>query len=413
MKFKNKKIFNLVFVALSLALVFVFQNCSGKKIYDYASVSSTTAAGSPTTNTSGNNPQDEVCSINASVESADVGENVTWTLSTTLSLPSGFKILWRRQSYDIKRIDLSNSSELNTNLQKSETFTEFISEISYSAEFQTNNGALLCATSPLVVMLIQKTFNVDSITVSKEFVVPAGVTQIRVTAVGGGGGGGAGHFNVGVGGGGGGGGGGRVVQQLISVSPGQIIPVTVGLGGIGGRYTSTRNIGIAFNGSDGATTSFGALVIAKGGGGGLAGVFTNGSGKGGTGGGSGGGWGNGQSFGLVCGNGGKAGASSTGNGERIGLGSGWNFATNFSKSILTPGDGGVCANSPNLFDGGGGGGGLIAGSEPKAFDGTAVGAAPGAPGKGGVGYGAGGGGGSGTLGVGGAGHSGIVYLEWD
>jgi hypothetical protein len=403
-KIKYSYVLSLI---ISIVLVFIFQNCSGKKVYDYATDSSSQGS---TTTSQNNSPQQEVCSIKASSEIADVGQSVVWTVSMTQSLPSGFKVLWKRQAYDFHHINVETSSELNSNLQKSETFKEITSEISYSAELQTSNGALICATNTVPVTLVQTTFSVDAITVSRDFVVPSGVTQLKVTAIGGGGGGGAGHFNIGAGGGGGGGG--KVEQSLVTVQPGQTVFVTVGAAGVGGRYASSRSLGTAYNGTAGGTSSFGSLVVAKGGSGGFAGQSSVGFGKGGTGGGSGGGPGSGNPLGVGGGNGGKAGAASSGPAERQGAGLGWNFSSAFTKSILSAGDGGICANSSTLLDGGGGAGGLNTGTTIKASDGLTGGASPGVPGKGGVGYGAGGGGGSGTLGVGGAGSPGIVYIEW-
>ena len=78
-----------------------------------------------------------------------------------------------------------------------------------------------------------------SFTASGTFVVPAGVTQLRCRALGaGGGGGGAG--NIGTLGkatscyGGAGGGAGMLVEQLLAVTPGESLAVTVGGGGAGG-----------------------------------------------------------------------------------------------------------------------------------------------------------------------------------
>lgn len=67
------------------------------------------------------------------------------------------------------------------------------------------------------------------------YTVPAGVTSLVVTTVGGGGGGQAGNGNYsGAGGAGAGGGAGSTVTQTISVTPGAVIPVVVGAGGAGG-----------------------------------------------------------------------------------------------------------------------------------------------------------------------------------
>lgn len=99
---------------------------------------------------------------------------------------------------------------------------------------------------------------------SGTFTVPANVTRLRVTVVGGGGGGSAG-WQTGTGqcgdpivySSGGGGGSGGTAIGVYSVTPGQTYSVTVGSGGTG------SNTG---NGSAGTASSFGALLSATGGG---------------------------------------------------------------------------------------------------------------------------------------------------
>lgn len=67
------------------------------------------------------------------------------------------------------------------------------------------------------------------------YTVPAGVTSLYVTTVGGGGGGQAGNGNYsGSGGAGAGGGAGTTVYQTITVTPGAVIPVVVGAAGTAG-----------------------------------------------------------------------------------------------------------------------------------------------------------------------------------
>jgi hypothetical protein len=99
----------------------------------------------------------------------------------------------------------------------------------------------------------------QSFAASGTFVVPAGVTQVRVRAIGGGGGGGG---NTGSGGGGGGGGGGYA-EGVFAVSPGQAIAVTVGVGGAGGSNASGSSGGNS--GGHGVASSFGAMLSAAGG----------------------------------------------------------------------------------------------------------------------------------------------------
>lgn len=85
---------------------------------------------------------------------------------------------------------------------------------------------------------------------SYTFTVPAGVTSVRAIVIGGGGSGGRCGSSYG----GGGGGGGGFAMGVYSVTPGQAIPVTVGIGGPG--YNTYGN---------GGTSSFGAFCSATGG----------------------------------------------------------------------------------------------------------------------------------------------------
>jgi len=93
---------------------------------------------------------------------------------------------------------------------------------------------------------------------STNFTVPAGVTSVEVLVVAGGGGGGTEH-------GGGGGAGGVLYQSNYPVTPGEIIPVSVGAGGAGGAFSATN--GGNFYGGNGSNSSFGRLIAIGGGGG--------------------------------------------------------------------------------------------------------------------------------------------------
>lgn len=96
---------------------------------------------------------------------------------------------------------------------------------------------------------------------SGTFVVPAGVTAVYATVIGGGGGGQGGGYNSG------GFSGGSSTSQTVLVTgltPGASIPVTVGAGGAGGA----GNNGSGAIGSNGGTSSFGSYVSVTGGQGG-------------------------------------------------------------------------------------------------------------------------------------------------
>ncbi len=98
-----------------------------------------------------------------------------------------------------------------------------------------------------------------SLTTSASFTVPNGVTLMRVRVCGGGGGAGAGSATQG----GGGGGGGGFAEAIVPVTPGQVIPVTVGTGGTGAFASGTAA-------TAGTSSSFGAALSATGGNPGLS-----------------------------------------------------------------------------------------------------------------------------------------------
>ena len=215
-------------------------------------------------------------------------------------------------------------------------------------------------------------------TTSGSFTVPPNVFSLAVTACagGGGGGGGAGTSgqSTGVGGGGGGGGGaGRsIIKVVYAVTPGLVIPITVGGAGTAGIGATSAGIATGTSGGSGGSTVVGSLVTLLGGGGGALGGWSTGD-TSPTGGGSGASGGAGYPSGSVGGDG--------------------NYA----------GYGGVGASSPFGGGGGSGRGGVSAG---------VVGSAA-------VGFGGGGGGGGGAYGAvagpggsGGVGAAGFVLIEW-
>lgn len=122
---------------------------------------------------------------------------------------------------------------------------------------------------------------------SSQWTVPDGVKHITITAIGGGGGSG-GSTEVGNGGAGGGGGSGGVNTQTVTVTPGDIITMTIGRKGEGSPFVG-RNPGASGaggpGGSGGATTVSGSFgtITASGGSGGNSGS-SGGGGAGGAGG---------------------------------------------------------------------------------------------------------------------------------
>ena len=191
---------------------------------------------------------------------------------------------------------------------------------------------------------------IQSYTGSGSFTVPAGVTRVRVRAIGGGGGGGGNTTS----GGGGGGGGGGLAEGVYVVAPGQVVAVTVGGGGGGGANNSGSAAGN--NGSGGAASSFGAFLAASGGTGG-AGSLAGGQGNSGPGGsGSGGqvnmtgGAGNAGFNGGAAGFGGMGGAAAGGGGNGAA-----------SSGLPSPGSspGGGGAGAGGNFGGASGAAGLV------------------------------------------------------
>jgi hypothetical protein len=236
-------------------------------------------------------------------------------------------------------------------------------------------------------------------TSSGTFTVPAGITEVLVSGIGGSGGGGGGGAwgSAASGGGGGGSGSGRAIVDfpVLGLTPGASITVTIGNGGTGGQGgVGATNDGA--NGSAGNTTSFNAHLSLAGGSGGIGGQ----AGATSTGGGGGGG-----GAGIASGAGGDGGngGGSAGNTATDGLygagGSGGGGAGGAS------GGGGGGGGGSTIGDGGNGGTGAT-GNGADAADGSAnIGAGVGGGGGGGVG-------GTGNGGDGGIGSSGILMVKW-
>jgi hypothetical protein len=179
-------------------------------------------------------------------------------------------------------------------------------------------------------------------TSSGYFVVPSGVTTVRVELTGGGGSGGF-HESMP---GGGGGAGGRATGIVTGLTPGQVIPVTIGAGGAAPASPG--------NGGEGGTTIFGNLQ-AYGGYGGNGGTVA----------------------GLVSNAGGPGGGASGGSLNITG-----SEGTDAIVVACRGGDGGGPGNGrgssgPNVgivaasYGGGGGGGGCSTGTGPVGYPGGA------------------------------------------
>lgn len=238
-----------------------------------------------------------------------------------------------------------------------------ISTTAGNSQTQLFVAAATAANQAVALSQLYTQKGIQKFTSSGSFTVPAGVTTIYASGCAGGSGGG-GTFTTSAnnsGGGGGGGYGQSIQRDAYTVTPGQVIAITIGAGGAGGA------IGTA--GSAGGSTIIGSLITLAGGGGGQPG--------------------------------GAAGATSNGG---IG-GSGYPYGGYGTDSSSSAGTGGGGWGASGPFGGGG--------SNGKGIGGTAI------AGRDGYGYGSGGGGGGGvTQGVtaagstGGAGMPGVVIIEW-
>ncbi|MGC8530460.1 MAG: glycine-rich domain-containing protein [Acidiphilium sp.] len=177
---------------------------------------------------------------------------------------------------------------------------------------------------------------------SGAFVVPQGVTNVKVTVIGGGGGGGY-HATLP---GAGGGAGGVAVSIIGGLAAGQSIPVTVGLGGAPSASPGT--------GGAGGTSGFGSFISASGGAGGEGGtasLFATAGGPGGI------GLGGQINQAGAMGSDGMAVASRGGDGGGPGHGRG--------------ASGPLAGFAASGFGGGGGGGGASPGANPAGSPGGA------------------------------------------
>jgi hypothetical protein len=201
-----------------------------------------------------------------------------------------------------------------------------------------------CTSAPLLPYRLPQLrpgfTSLQAFTTSDVFVVPNGVTQAKVTVIGGGAAGGTGGGYPA----GGGGAGGRAVKVVTGLTPGITVPVTVGAGGTPNPSTGA--------GGNGGTSSFGTYCSATGGQGGAGGtsVYPAG-GPGGM------GAGGDVNFGGSYGTDGVVLADRGGDGGGPGAGRG---ATGIGgASFAAPGYGGGGGGSEPSSLGGAGGGGLV------------------------------------------------------
>jgi large repetitive protein len=206
-----------------------------------------------------------------------------------------------------------------------------------------SSSGCLSATRTLVTLIIKAEPRVDTFNASGQFVVPAGVTSLKVQTWGGGGGGG---YSVGTGGGGG-----AFATLILGVIPGETYHYTIGAAGNGGTSTNSPAAGLPTTfrlGSAGPTLISAAGGLAAGNGGSAAACIpTTGAWSGG----------NGAAGSSPAGGGGGGSALATANG---GSGSGTTGGTgqgNGGNGGAASGTAGTAGITPG---GGGGGGGLNA-----------------------------------------------------
>lgn len=156
------------------------------------------------------------------------------------------------------------------------TITDDLDVIVYAPEmYYDSTSAIKAILSQAQVAYGSQTYNSNG-----TFTVPSGVTRVRVTIKGAGGGGGGSMWDQGDSAyllyQGGNGGKGGYNQQIITVTPGQQMPVVIGGGGRGGS-NSRLSTGSPGSGSNGGASSFFAISATGGGGGGGATASSNGS----------------------------------------------------------------------------------------------------------------------------------------
>ena len=173
-------------------------------------------------------------------------------------------------------------------------------------------------------------FTMQVFSASGSFTVPAGITQVRARSWGGGGGGGGSSGSNTAGSGGGGGG---YAEGWLTVTPAQVLTITIGTGGTGGSGSG--------NGVAGGNTTIagtGVNVITNGGGGGI-GSSSYGASPGGA-----GGTASGGTLNLSGGAGGSG--FTTGGGEGYpGIGGGTFSTPSSFVAGITPGGGGVAGSN--------------------------------------------------------------------
>lgn len=233
---------------------------------------------------------------------------------------------------------------------------------------------LICISIITTTSFLSAQSGYQEFTTSGSFTVPPDVTSINIEVIGGGGGGNINGY--------GGGGGGGYSFGTFAVTPGDVIPVTIGLGGASGSSGGTTSVGAFLQATGGATGTW--VSHPNIGGGGAGGVGSGGTINytGGTGGGG---------YWTYFGGGGGGAAGPDGDGSPGGDAIVWSGnclfpgATGGASGGFPGGDGGKGAGfqdagcnvtdpaEPGFNYGGGGGSGNGIGSTPgQGADGYAI-----------------------------------------
>jgi len=264
----------------------------------------------------------------------------------------------------------------------------WLGNLPYRFILKTADDVTVWTSDGLSGYLTPTTKGVNRFTADGSFTVPVGVSTIWISGVAGGGGGGGGGSNnaaTSIGQSGGGGGAGQAAFKKIQpVTQGEVIAITIGLGGAGGAGGTSGNDNAA-TGANGTDTIVGAYLTLAHGLGGTGGAISTGFGVG-------------TGLGGLGGSGGTFGALI--DGQRGGYGS---YGSN-----------GAASDSITYFSGDGGSTMFGAGGRGKRNISTGTNF----NGDNGQRYGAGGAGGGVCFdnptggGVGGSGSDGMVLIEW-
>jgi len=219
---------------------------------------------------------DLTITVNAGNPTANAGNNQTITFPTasvTLN-GSGLSPNGSIVSYAWSRI---SGTGVIANTGSATTSVSFTTSGANVFRLTVTDNVNKTATSNVTVTVNPHPYTIREFEANGNFVVPFGITQIRVTACAAGGGGGTCGASSNKTGGGGGGGGQAILNQLFTVSANQNIAITIGTGG--GNETV------------GGNTVIGSLITLTGGRGGLIANNSSGGSQGGAAGGTGGGGG--------------------------------------------------------------------------------------------------------------------------